>query len=168
MNYHNITTDDMLNGSGLRVVLWVSGCEHQCYKCQNPQTWDKDSGIKFDTNAWEEILSLLDKPYIEGITYSGGDPLFPNNRSMITSIASEIKELFPNKTQWLYTGYKFEEIKDLEIMRYIDVLVDGEYIDSKRDILLPFRGSSNQRIIDVPKTLSSESGKIFTLYDDYA
>ena len=153
MNYHNITTDDMLNGSGLRVVLWTSGCEHRCNGCHNPQTWDRDSGIKFDSNAWNEVLALLEKPYISGITYSGGDPLFPANRSIITSMAKTIHQLYPDKTQWLYTGYNYEDIKDLEIMKYIDVLVDGEYIDSLRDTSLPFRGSSNQRLIDVQKSL---------------
>lgn len=157
MNYHNITTDDMLNGSGLRVVLWTSGCEHYCYNCQNSQTWDKDSGIKFDSDAWQEILTSLEKPYISGITYSGGDPLFPTNRSIITSMAKTIRQLYPDKTQWLYTGYDFSEVKDLEIIKYIDVLVDGEYIDSKRDTSLPFRGSSNQRLIDVQKSLINET-----------
>ena len=157
MNYHNITTDDMLNGSGLRVVLWISGCEHHCNGCHNPQTWDKDSGIKFDSNAWNEVLTLLEKPYISGITYSGGDPLFPANRSIITSMAKTIRQLYPDKTQWLYTGYDFSEVKDLEIMKYIDVLVDGEYIDSKRDTSLPFRGSANQRLIDVQKSLLNKT-----------
>lgn len=163
MNYHNITTDDMLNGSGLRVVLWTSGCEHHCNGCHNPQTWDKDSGIKFDSNAWNEVLTLLEKPYISGITYSGGDPLFPTNRSIITSMAKTIHQFYPDKTQWLYTGYKYEDIKDLEIMKYIDVLVDGEYIDSLRDISLPFRGSSNQRLIDVQKSLKENK---VVLYDN--
>lgn len=163
MNYHNITTDDMLNGSGLRVVLWTSGCEHHCNGCHNPQTWDKDSGISFDSNAWNEVLTLLEKPYISGITYSGGDPLFPANRSIITSMAKTIRQLYPDKTQWLYTGYKYEDIKDLEIMKYIDVLVDGEYIDSLRDISLPFRGSSNQRLIDVQKSLKENK---VVLYDN--
>ena len=158
MNYHNITTDDMLNGSGLRTVLWVSGCNHHCKNCQNPQTWDKESGIHFGEDEWKELLSNLEKPYISGITYSGGDPLFTENRETIRDMAKAIRQPYPNKTQWLYTGYKFEEIKDLEIMEYLDVVVDGEYIDSQRDVTLAWRGSKNQRVIDVQETL--KQGKL--------
>ena len=160
MNYHNITTDDMLNGDGLRTVLWVSGCNHHCNNCQNKQTWDKNSGIYFGNDEWEEILSNLKKNYISGITFSGGDPLFPDNRQMITNIAEKIHRLYPTKTQWLYTGYNFEEVKDLEIMKYLDVVVDGEYIDSQRDVTLPWRGSKNQRVIDVQKSLAENCVKL--------
>ena len=149
MNYHNITKDDMLNGDGLRVVLWVSGCNHHCFNCQNPQTWDENSGIPFDDNAEKELFEALDKPYISGITFSGGDPLYPNNRNEITRLAKRIKTELPNKTIWLYTGYKHEEVKDLEIMQYIDILVDGEFIQELADPKLHWRGSSNQRVIDV-------------------
>lgn len=153
MNYHNITKDDMLNGDGLRVVLWVSGCNHHCKNCQNPQTWNKDSGILFDLDTIFEICNQLDKPYISGITFSGGDPLLPDNREIIQAISTLVKFYYPTKTQWLYTGYKWEEIKDLPIMEYLDVIIDGQYEDSKRDITLKWRGSSNQRVIDVQKSL---------------
>ncbi len=153
MNYHNITKDDMLNGDGLRVVLWVSGCNHHCKNCQNPQTWNKDSGIPFDLDTIFEICNQLDKPYISGITFSGGDPLLPDNREIIQAISTLVKFYYPTKTQWLYTGYKWEEIKDLPIMEYLDVIIDGQYEDSKRDITLKWRGSSNQRVIDVQKSL---------------
>ena len=149
MNYHNITKDDMLNGNGLRVVLWVSGCNHHCFNCQNPQTWDENSGIPFDDNAEKELFEALDKPYISGITFSGGDPLYPNNRSEVTRLAKRIKTELPNKTIWLYTGYKYEEVKDLEIMQYVDILVDGEFIQELADNNLHWRGSSNQRVIDI-------------------
>lgn len=149
MNYHNITKDDMLNGDGLRVVLWVSGCNHHCFNCQNPQTWDENSGIPFDDSAEKELFEALDKSYISGVTFSGGDPLYPNNRSEITRIAKRIKAEFPNKTIWLYTGYKYEEIKDLEIMKYVDILVDGEFVQELADNNLHWRGSSNQRVIDI-------------------
>lgn len=161
MNYHNITTDDMLNGSGLRTVLWVSGCNHHCENCQNPQTWDKESGIPFEENDWKELLADLEKPYISGITFSGGDPLFPENRKTIRDIAKAIRQLYPTKTQWLYTGYDFEKIRNLEIMKYLDVIVDGEYIDAQRDITLPWRGSTNQRVIDVQKSLSEKCVKLY-------
>lgn len=149
MNYHNITHDDMLNGEGLRVVLWVSGCLHHCKNCQNPETWDKNSGIKFDADAVKEIEEELNKEYISGITLSGGDPLFIENRETITELCKYIKNKYPDKTIWVYTGYKYEEISDLEIMNYIDILVDGEYQDNNRNIELKWCGSTNQRIIDV-------------------
>ncbi len=146
MNYHNITTDDMLNGEGLRTVLWVSGCEHHCFKCQNSQTWDTHSGIQFDDNALNELLENIKKPYISGVTYSGGDPFHPKNVSDITKIAMKIKRRFPNKTQWLYTGYNFDEIQYFYILKYLDVIIDGKYEEEKRDITLPWRGSYNQHI----------------------
>lgn len=149
MNYHGIETDSMLNGDGLRVVLWVSGCNHHCFNCQNPQTWDENSGIPFDDSAEKELFEALDKPYIAGITVSGGDPLYPNNRSEVTRIAKRIKKELPNKTIWLYTGYKYEEVKDLEIMKYVDILVDGEFIQELADNNLHWRGSSNQRVLDI-------------------
>ncbi|MBS6818391.1 MAG: anaerobic ribonucleoside-triphosphate reductase activating protein [Ruminococcus bicirculans] len=153
MNYHNITKDDMLNGDGLRTVLWVSGCNHHCKNCQNPQTWNRDSGIPFDFDTIFEICNQLDKSYISGITFSGGDPLFPDNREIVCTISALIKDCYPTKTQWIYTGYKWEEIKDLPIMECIDVVVDGQYEDDKRDITLKWRGSSNQRVIDVQESL---------------
>lgn len=148
----------MLNGEGLRVVLWVSGCEHHCPNCQNPITWDPNDGLLFDDDAVHEIQSLLSKSYISGLTLSGGDPLFPNNRNDIKDFIVYIKNQFPNKTIWMYTGYKWSEIKDLPVMKYIDVIVDGKYIESLRDVNLPWRGSSNQRVIDVQKSL--EKGQI--------
>lgn len=148
----------MLNGEGLRVVLWVSGCEHHCPNCQNPITWDPDDGLLFDDDAVHEIQSLLSKSYISGLTLSGGDPLFPNNRNDIKDFIVYIKNQFPNKTIWMYTGYKWSEINDLPVMKYVDVIVDGKYIESLRDVNLPWRGSSNQRVIDVQKSL--EKGQI--------
>lgn len=146
INYHNITTDDMLNGDGLRTVLWVSGCENFCIGCQNPQTWDVNSGILFDKVAEKELFDNLNHDYISGITFSGGDPLFLANRETVTEIACKIKTQFLQKTIWLYTGYLFEEIKDLPIMQYVDVVVDGKFIIEQKDISLPWRGSSNQRV----------------------
>lgn len=161
MNYHNITKDDMLNGDGLRVVLWVSGCNHHCKNCQNPQTWNKDSGIPFDLDTIFEICNQLDKPYISGITFSGGDPLLPDNREIIQAISTLVKFYYPTKTQWLYTGYKWEEVKDLEIIKYLDVIVDGKYVDSQRDVTLAWRGSSNQRVIDAQKSLADNTVRLY-------
>ena len=149
MNYHNITKDDMLNGDGLRVVLWVSGCAHGCKGCHNPITWDPKSGLPFDEAAKQEIFTELEKDYISGLTLSGGDPLFPGNRSTIEQLVKEVKENFPNKTIWLYTGYDWEAISNLPLIQYIDIVIDGKFIESLKDAKLHWRGSSNQRVIDV-------------------
>lgn len=147
MNYHNITKEDMLNGEGIRSVLWVSGCMHHCPGCQNPQTWSEHSGILFDEEAKRELMESLKPDYISGLTLSGGDPLFPNNREEILQLVKLVKELYPNKTIWLYTGFLYEDVKDLEIMKYVDVVVDGKFEQNLLDNSLMWRGSSNQRII---------------------
>lgn len=152
MRYHNITKDDMLNGDGLRVVLWVAGCGHHCEGCQNPITWDPNGGIPFDDAAKAEIFEQLDKDYISGITFSGGDPLHEANRADVTALAKEIKERYPKKDIWVYTGYEWESVCDLELMDYTDVVVDGRFILAQRDVTLEWKGSPNQRVIDVKKT----------------
>ena len=161
MNYHNITHCDMLNGSGIRVTLWVAGCEHCCKNCQNPFTWDVHGGIPFDKNAYDEICNDLNQEYCSGLSLSGGDPMHHNNRNDILKLCQDIKRLYPNKTIWMYTGYTFEEIQDSPILKYIDVLVDGEYIEELRDIEAHWIGSKNQHIIDVQETL--KQGKIVTI-----
>jgi len=198
MNYHNITYPDMNNGSGLRVVLWLSGCSHKCKGCQNPQTWDANSGIPFDESAKEELFRELDKDYISGLTLSGGDPLFEGNLDDVLDLVTEVKKRYntpqdivyitdknnniltsfpdkihlssPKKSLWLYTGFTYEEIMKYEygtsyinnvncdalrqaIFCQCDVLVDGKYIDSKRDLTLQYRGSDNQRLIDIQQSL---------------
>ena len=122
MRYHNITKDDMLNGDGLRVVLWLAGCEHHCKNCQNPVTWDPDGGLPFDEAAKAEIYEELDK------------------------------KNYPEKTIWLYTGYLWDDVQDLELIQYLDVLVDGRFVEELKDNSLPWKGSANQRVIDVQKT----------------
>ena len=154
MRYHNITKDDMLNGDGLRTVLWVAGCSHQCPGCQNPITWDICGGLPFDDGAKEELFEALDKPYISGITLSGGDPLHEANRAETGSLIEEIHEKFPEKTIWVYTGFLWEEVRDLGFMKLVDVLVDGRFMEAKKDVALHWRGSSNQRVIDVKRTLA--------------
>lgn len=158
MNYHNITTDDMLNGDGLRTVLWVSGCTHHCKECQNPITWDPQGGIPFDDDAERELFAKLSKDYISGITFSGGDPLHPNNRETILRLAKRVREELPEKTIWLYTGFLWEDVVTMPISRYLDVLVDGRFERQLLDNKLHWCGSSNQRVIDVRKTL--KEGKI--------
>lgn len=167
----------MNNGDGLRVVLWLSGCSHHCYNCQNPQTWNPDSGIPFDKSAKQEIFTELSKDYISGITFSGGDPLHENNLDEVLKFVKEISISYPEKTIWLYTGFEWDQImgikviqpifscKDLEnkiqnvlkrqeIIKQCDVLVDGEYIDEQKDLTLKWRGSKNQRVIDVKQSLA--------------
>ena len=158
MNYHKISKFDTANGSGIGSVLWVSGCNHQCKECHNPQTWDENSGQPFTGETLRELLESLSNPHVKRFTLSGGDPLFPSNRLDCQRIAQQVKLRYPDKKIWLYTGYSWDDVKDLRIMEYIDVLVDGEFKIELKDISLPFCGSQNQRIIDVPQTL--ESGKI--------
>ena len=162
MRYHNITKDDMLNGDGLRVVLWVAGCSHCCKECQNPVTWDPNGGVLFDEAAKQEIFEQLDKSYISGITFSGGDPLHSQNISEVTKLAKEIKEKYPDKTIWLYTGALWESLQREEILNYLDVLVDGEFMIEKKNISLKWKGSSNQRVIDVPKSLEKKQVVLHT------
>ena len=158
MRYHNITKADMLNGDGLRVVLWVSGCSHCCKECQNPITWDPNGGLIFDEEAKQEVFEELSRDYISGLTLSGGDPLYFSNRTDIGKLVREVKEKFPTKTIWLYTGFVWESICNLELIKYLDVLVDGEFIVEQKDNQLHWRGSKNQRVIHVPDSL--EQGKV--------
>lgn len=145
----------MLNGDGLRVVLWVAGCSHCCKDCQNPVTWDPAGGLPFDDAAKQEIFDQLDKDYISGITFSGGDPLHAANRLDVRNLMAEIREKYPNKTIWLYTGDSWENIMHYSCMQYVDVLVDGEFKTELKDVKLKWKGSSNQRVIDVQKSLAS-------------
>ena len=156
MNYHDITKQDMLNGDGIRVVLWVAGCNHCCKNCQNPITWDENGGLPFDEEAEKELFEALDKSFIDGITFSGGDPLFPGNRSEVFRLIKKVRALYPEKTIWLYTGYTWEEIKDLEGISDIDVIAEGEFVEELKDANLEWVGSSNQRVINVKESLNSE------------
>lgn len=154
----------MLNGDGLRVVLWVAGCNHCCKECQNPLTWDPDGGLPFDEAAKNEIFEQLGKPYISGITFSGGDPLHAANKLDVQYLMEEIREKFPDKTIWLYTGDVWENIYHYPLMQYVDVVVDGEYVAKLRDPKLMWKGSSNQRVIDVKKTLAGPDATIPVLH----
>lgn len=159
----------MLNGDGLRVVLWVAGCNHCCRECQNPITWDPDGGLLFDDAAKQEIFEQLDKPYISGITFSGGDPLHPANRLDVRSLMEEIKKKYPDKTIWLYTGDSWENILYYPMMQYVDVVVDGEFHVEEKDVKLLWKGSRNQRVIDVKQTLKQVDPMIPVLHSpDYS
>ncbi len=198
MNYLRIDKEDICNGEGLRVVLWLSGCSHKCKGCQNPQTWDANRGVPFDESAKEELFRELDKDYISGLTLSGGDPLFESNLDDVLKLVTEVNKRYnaaqyidtnnhykhnilninaneirlssPKKSVWLYTGFTYEEIMKYEygtsyinnvncealrqaIFCQCDVVVDGKYIDSKRDLTLQYRGSDNQRLIDIQRSL---------------
>ena len=168
MNYHKIDELSISNGFGARVVLWVSGCSLHCKGCHNPQSWDFTSGKTFDKDAKQELFESLNKPYIKGITFSGGHPLEPENRGEILNLILDIKTKMPHKDIWLYTGYTLsidnfinEMSVQASILNLCDIVVDGEYKEELRDITLSFCGSSNQRIIDVKKTV--KNGEI-TLY----
>jgi anaerobic ribonucleoside-triphosphate reductase activating protein len=143
----------MLNGDGLRVVLWVAGCSHCCKECHNPITWDPNGGLEFDADAKEEIFAELKKDYVHGITFSGGDPLHINNAYDVAELAKEIKEKFPTKSIWLYTGGTWDEVKHMRVIPYVDVLCDGEFVVELKDTNLHWVGSANQRVIDVQRTL---------------
>ena len=152
MRYHDITKNDMKNGDGLRVVLWVSGCEHHCPGCHNPITWNPDDGIVFDDAAKQEIFKELEHTYCSGITFTGGDPLHPHNRDAVYDIIKEIKQKFPGKTIWIYTGYRWEDVRYLRAVRESDVLVDGKFEEDNKDSTLMWKGSSNQRVIDIQRS----------------
>lgn len=164
MRYHNITKDDMLNGDGLRVVLWVAGCSHCCKDCHNPITWDPNGGVLFDDAAKAELFEQLDKPYISGITFSGGDPLHAANRLDVRNLMEEIKTKYPDKTIWLYTGDVWENILHYPLMKFVDVLVDGEFVADLKDPKLLWKGSGNQRVIDVQKTLAQTDQTVPVLH----
>ena len=164
MIYHNITKDDMLNGDGLRVVLWVAGCSHCCKECHNPITWDPDGGLLFDDVAKQEIFEQLEQDYISGITFSGGDPLHSANRLDVRNFMAEIREKYPNKSIWLYTGYEWKDIWHYPMMRYVDVVVDGEFKVDLKDANLLWKGSSNQKVINVQETLKKTDPTIPVLH----
>lgn len=161
MYYGRINKTDIANGPGARVSLFVSGCRNRCKGCFNPETWSFNYGKEFTLKTLIEIDTALEPDYIDGLTILGGDPMEPENIEMITLISKNIKDWFPDKTIWIYTGYKYEDFKDHKIMDYIDVLVDGPFIESLKDISLQFRGSSNQRIIDIPATRKSGEIKLW-------
>lgn len=154
----------MLNGDGLRVVLWVAGCSHCCKECHNPITWDPDGGLLFDDVAKQEIFEQLEQDYISGITFSGGDPLHSANRLDVRNFMAEIREKYPNKSIWLYTGYEWKDIWHYPMMRYVDVVVDGEFKVDLKDANLLWKGSSNQKVINVQETLKKTDPTIPVLH----
>lgn len=165
MNYAEIKNVDIANGPGVRISLFVSGCPHHCKGCFNEITWDFNYGKPYIQDTINYILELLKPDYIRGITFLGGEPMAPANQYEVLNTMRQIKEHFPSKDIWLYTGYLFDNdimekmLNTLpytkELVSYIDVLVDGPFIEDKKNLNLQFRGSENQRIIDVKKTLDT-------------
>ncbi len=149
MNYGRIKKVDIANGPGVRVSLFVSGCRNHCKGCFQPETWDFHYGQPYDRFTANEIIKALSPEHISGLTILGGDPMEPENITEVTTLCYLVKKLYPDKTIWLYTGYHWENLKDLEIMKYIDVMVDGPFIENLKDISLAYRGSSNQRVLDI-------------------
>ena len=158
MYYGRIKKTDIANGPGVRVSLFVSGCRNHCKGCFQPETWDFNYGQEYDgVNTVNEIIEALSPEYISGLSILGGDPIERENISEVVTLCYLVKRLYPNKTIWLYTGYKYEDIAEMypNILEVIDVMVDGPFIEDLKDISLVFRGSSNQRIINVPESVRS-------------
>ena len=164
MNYATIKPRDIANGPGVRVSLFVSGCTHRCPGCFNEEAWDFDYGQPFDQSTIDEILELLQPDYVQGLTLLGGEPFDPRNQPAIVELLRQIKAKYPQKSIWAFSGDLFD--RDIlpgrlgdptitrEYLSYLDVLVDGPFIQSRKNLTLRFRGSDNQRLIDVPESLS--------------
>lgn len=159
MYYGALKKTDIANGNGVRVSLFVSGCRRHCKDCFNSETWDFCYGKEFTDNVLSEILSALDKEYISGFSLLGGEPFEKENRETVKMILKNVKEHFPDKTVWCYSGFTFEELVGEcdDIFKYVDVLVDGAFVAEKKNLRLKFRGSENQRIVDVKKSLEKKS-----------
>ena len=161
MNYGTIKFCDIANGIGIRTVLFVSGCTHHCKGCFQPETWDFAYGQPYTAETEQVILASLAPSYIHGLTLLGGEPMEPDNQRALLPLLRRLKTEYPTKTVWCYSGYTYEELTGVsrarcevtdEMLGYIDVLVDGEFVLEKRNISLRFRGSDNQRLIDLPRT----------------
>lgn len=162
MNFADIKRVDVANGPGVRVSLFVSGCTHRCPGCFNPEAWDFSFGSPFGEEQVREILSLLDKPYIRGLSLLGGEPFEPANQPAVLELVRRVREALPGKDVWCYTGYLFEELAagrvgehSRDLLEGLDILVDGPFVEARKNLSLRFRGSDNQRILDVPASLAA-------------
>lgn len=172
MNYCNVKNCDIANGVGVRVSLFVSGCRNRCKNCFQPETWDFNYGKPFDEQTEEKLMKMLAPSYINGLTVLGGEPMEPENQRALLPFLKKVKAAYPQKTIWLYTGFTLEELRSSdcrahteyteEILKLLTVLVDGRFVEEKKNISLRFRGSENQRLIDVAATLAAGS---VTLWD---
>ena len=162
MHYADIKKVDIANGPGVRVSLFVSGCTRRCEECFNPETWSFEFGFPFGEAEIERLLSLLDKDHIRGLSLLGGEPFEPANQGTVLELVERVRDTLPDKTIWCYTGYPYEELAagrigehSRALLERLDVLVDGPFVQEKKNIDLRFRGSTNQRIIDVPASLQA-------------
>lgn len=176
MYYSAIKKMDIADGPGVRVTLFVSGCTNHCEGCFQPQTWDFEYGQPYTGETELEILTALSPKFIAGFTLLGGEPMEPRNQPQVLSIVKRVKEAYPRKNIWLFSGFTFEEMLDetayphtkdtLDILGYVDVLVDGRFVLAKKDLMLRFRGSSNQRLLDIPASLRQHAAVPWT--DDFS
>ena len=181
MHYGELKKCDIANGIGVRVTLFVSGCTNRCSDCFQPQTWDFDYGKEFTEDTKAEIFAELDKPFVNGLTVLGGEPFEPRNQRELLPFVRNFKALYPAKTVWCYSGYTWEQLTGKEpsparcevtdeLLALLDVLVDGRFVQAEHDISLRFRGSRNQRLLDVPKSLAAgqpvwwEDEKVFATH----
>lgn len=155
MRYNKIRKMDISNGPGVRISIFMQGCVFNCKNCFNPDTHDFNGGNEFTEETINKVLELCELEYIEGLSILGGEPLHPKNIDGTTQLAKSFKEKFPNKTLWLWSGYLYENLKDLEIIKYLDVLIDGVYKDELSNPTLKWRGSSNQRVIDIKSSIKN-------------
>ncbi len=160
MRYNKIRKMDVSNGPGIRVSIFLQGCEFHCKNCFNPETWSFKSGKEFTNETINKILELSDKETVSGLSILGGEPMHPKNIEGTIELAKKFKEKFPKKTVWVWSGFLYEDVlkRDPEVFNYIDVMVDGQYVDELHDPTLRWKGSSNQRVIDIKKT--KKSGKV--------
>ena len=162
MRYNIIRKMDISNGPGVRVSVFTQGCSFHCKNCFNPETWNFEGGKEFTDDTINQVLELSDKEEIKGLSILGGEPMHPKNIEGTTKLAKAFKEKYPNKNIWVWSGFKFDQdLKDKEVLKYIDVLVDGQYKDELHDFTLKWKGSSNQRVIDVQKNI--KSGKVIEI-----
>lgn len=161
MRYNKIRKMDISNGPGVRVSIFMQGCAFHCKDCFNPETWDFNSGLEFCDETIQEVLELCDKDEIKGLSILGGEPLHPTNINGTTKLAKEFKNRYPDKTIWVWTGFQFENLKNEEVMKYINVLVDGQFKEECHNPKLKWRGSENQRVINIHETL--KEGRIVEL-----
>lgn len=174
MNYAAIKDCDIANGPGVRITLFVSGCNHHCKGCFNQEAWDFDYGQPFTQETIDTIIRMMKPGYIKGLTLLGGEPFDPRNQGAVVELLRQVKKVYPQKTVWAFSGYLFDRdilsgtLGDWNVTReylsYLDVLVDGSFVEAKKDLMLRFRGSSNQRLIDVPKSLAA--GEVI-LWEDW-
>ena len=162
MRYHKIRKMDISNGPGVRVSIFMQGCAFHCENCFNPETWDFNGGKEFNEKTIDEVLNLCSKDFVTGLSILGGEPMHPNNIEGTTMLAKAFKEKYPNKTLWVWSGFLFDkDLKDKEVLNYIDVLVDGQFVNSLSSPTLKWKGSSNQRVIDVQKSLKNKDIVIY-------